>query len=527
MRRRDFCSLMGSSLVLSAGRGLRRVIAAEGGGTPSWTRDTDPAGGFTVTPPREVIFTDYRHIRPSDLSWQGPDGRSLPVAGPPDPPVQAMARADGLPRGIRLVAQSATKQGPVDNLPGRIIFDDGRYRSWSLRTNYPAGKNLGSYSKAAAQSVTVQYAESKDGHAWTSRDVCEVKVSNVTGIDGDCFFIDPHGPADERYKIVYHALVLSPPAAYWEAYSKLHPRYRDQRLRKDNINCLFALVSPDGQKWKAVAEPLMVHKGDTDNSVYWDEWLGRYVLYTRLYWMDRRMIARAESEDFRHWTPVEPIVAPGLDDPFSYDIYTNGRTCYPGLPGQHLMFPMFYRRYTQTSEIRLLSSIDGIRWQQVPGGAVISPGDPGQWDGEFIGAGKGLVPLGKDHVGIPYFGSTHPHKYPRWPGVIRGSAGWAIWPKGRLSGLVADEEGEFRTFGIEIAGRQLRVNAKVRRAGELRVGLDGVEGRGAGECDPIVGDGLAHPVTWKGRGELGRDEGQTVALHFRLRAGELYGFEWV
>jgi hypothetical protein len=32
---------------------------------------------------------------------------------------------------------------------------------------------------------------------------------------------------------------------------------------------------------------------------------------------------------------------------------------------------MFYRRFDQTSEIRLFSSIDGIHWSQVPGGPVL------------------------------------------------------------------------------------------------------------------------------------------------------------
>ena len=523
--RRKFCLGIGSALVTPAIRSVCRLPAARTAwGAP---QDVDPCGGYTVAPPKEFLFTDVRHIEVGDLQWLSPEGKPIPVAGPPDPPVRAHAVLGSVPRGIRLVAQPARKEGPIEELPTRVLYHDGLYRSWAVQANYPSGGNLGSYSTAEAKSITIRYGQSKDGYAWEWRDAGEIEISGQTGIDGDGFFIDPHGPEEERYKCVYNARVVANNAELWQRYEQVHPRHRDVRLGPSYIYCLFGLVSADGLNWRRIDEPLMIHKGDTDNTVYFDPWLGKYVLYTRLYWMRRRMIARAESDDFRHWTPVDPIVQPGLEDPLSCDVYTNGRTCYPGLPEHHLMFPMYYRRYTQTSEIHLLTSIDGIRWQRVPGGPVLEPGDPGEWDGEFVVAGKGLVPLGKDRVAIPYAGTTHPHKYPRWPGVISHGSGWASWTKGRLCAIAAREEGEFHTFGVTVTGEGLKVNAKVRRAGRLRVGLSGVEGRSVAECDGIVGDDPAHPVTWKGDSHLGVSPGSSVALHFDLRAAELYGFEWV
>ena len=523
--RRAFCTGAGSALMIPAVRSLfppslAQAAQAAGG-------DVDPCGGYTVSPPEQFLFTDLRHIDVGDLQWMSPEGSPIPVAGPPEPPVEARAVLGGVPRGIRLVAQPARKEGPIEGLPRSVIHHDGLYRSWSVSANYPSGENLGSYSRAAAKSITVRYGESNDGYSWSFRDASEIEISGQTGIDGDGFFIDPHGPEEERYKCVYNAWVLTDNARLWEQYDKIHPRHRDVRINPDYIYCLFGLVSPDGLNWRRIEEPLLIHKGDTDNTVYYDQWLGKYVLYTRLYWLRRRMIARAESDDFRHWSPVDPIVQPSLDDPLSYDVYTNARTSYPGLPEHHLMFPMYYRRYTQTSEIHLLTSIDGIRWQRLPAGPVLEPGDPGDWDGEFVVAGKNLVPLGNDRVAIPYSGATHPHKYPRWPGTIQHGSGWASWPKGRLAAITADEEGEFHTFGVTVTGEKLAVNAKVRRAGELRVGLSGVEGRSAADCDPILGDDLAHPVTWKGDRSLGAAPGSTVALHCKLRAAELFGFEWV
>jgi len=523
MNRREFCAGLGSAVAASVGAAS---IGQETQVAPKDV-DTDPVGGYCLMPPKQFLFTDLRHIDPCDVQWRSADGKALPVAGPPGPPVTAIADPGFVPYGIRLVSKPARKEGPIADLPWRILHDAGLYRSWRFDANYPKGKDLGSYSTALPESLTVKCGQSNDGYVWSWRDVQQIPLSGVTGIDGDFVFIDPHSPSSERYKCIYNAWIRSDPSRYWESYRRLHPRHRDLRLRSDYIYGLFGMVSPDGLNWKPIAEPLMIHKGDTDNTVYWDEWLGKYVLYTRLYWMQRRMVARAESHDFRRWTPVEPVLRPGLDDPFSMDVYTNARTNYPSRPDCHLMFPMFYHRRTQTSEVHLHSSLDGIHWDRVPGGPVIAPGNPGEWDGEYIAAGRDLVTLGKDRLAIPYSGCSHPHKYPRWPGVITHGTGWASWSRDRMCALVADDEGQCCTFPIQVTGRELRVNVQVRRAGELRIGLLGVDGRSATDCDPIIGNESLRTVTWKGNSRIPLEPGSTVRISFRLRAAELYAFEWV
>jgi hypothetical protein len=75
--------------------------------------------------------------------------------------------------------------------------------------------------------------------------------------------------------------------------------------------------------------PLFVHKSDTDTTVVHDEWLGAYVMYTRLYSVQRRMVAVCEAGDFRQWGPVRPLIWPGLEEPLSTDVYTNARTHHP------------------------------------------------------------------------------------------------------------------------------------------------------------------------------------------------------
>ena len=123
---------------------------------------------------------------------------------------------------------------------------------------------------------------------------------------------------------------------------------------------------------------------------------------------------------------------------------------------------------------------------------------------------------------------------------------WSSWQEGRLSGLVADEDGGFFTFPTVPQGRQLRLNARVHRGGDLRVGFmvagsadvsdhidysyhnrQDVAGHTVDDCDPVFGNDLSIPVHWNGQTDIGIEDGVAVTIQFKLRAAELFGFEWV
>ena len=146
-----------------------------------------------------------------------------------------------------------------------------------------------------------------------------------------------------------------------------------------------------------------------------------------------------------------------------------------------------------------------------------------------------------DLVGLPYKGSTFPHKYPRWPD--RGDAGqrrYALWKKGRLACVETSGEGFFATPVLKFPGRQLKLNLKTAFTGEVRVEIiaitrwvhkkkteELVDGRSFDDCDPISGDQLSHTVTWNGQADLGHATDQPVYFRFKLRAAKLYAFEIV
>lgn len=545
MKRRSFLAGLGGGLI--AAPQLLQTAAAQSPGAAmmrerdyeAMNLDGDPVGGHLIRPEKRILFTDYRHIEAGDLAWLTPKGDALPVEGPSGEPVPARAHTGFVPYGIRLQAMKPDKEGPLDSgPPGGAMYDDGLYRAWSMDTHYPPGADLGSYSVKTPDSITISYSESKDGYVWQQKGSHTIPVKHGTGFDGACFFIDDHGKPEERYKAIFHASM--PPgsplnAELWKRYAQLHPVYRDPRIKPDKTNAMFGMTSPDGVQWKLIEKPLMTHYGDTRNTLYYDEWLGKYVLYTRLYWCRRRMVARAVSDDFYNWGPVEPVLWPPLDDPLSFDLYTNGRTSYPGLPSYHLMFPSVYRRLDQTTEVQMYSSFNGIMWNRLPGGPIVAAGDFNGFRDEYFNLSGNLLPWQKNRVALHYSGDSHPHKYPRWKGEGRGANGLVWWPQGRLSAVVADEVGEFHTFRMPVRGSQLRLNARVRRAGEIRVGLVNeqsnvpvaVENRGADQCDPIWGDSDSHPVTWNGKTDVTLPLNSKINLHFKMRRAELFGFEWV
>lgn len=478
-----------------------------------------------------LLFTDWRHVQGGHLAWRTADQQALGVGHPPGEPVALHAVPRQVPHGVRLQAQRPRKLGPVDDWKGwgRIIHEDGRYRTWYLKINGVSRLGTGSNADLPRPDrVTICTATSSDGVAWAERELHDLDLGGHHHFDGLTFLIDPAAAAAERYKFVYCAI----PAADEEArllgdYARRHPRWRDQRLGPGRGWCLWALTSPDGERWTPHREPLLMHPSDTDTTITYDAWLQRYVLYTRLFRQDRRWIGRAESEDFWHWGPIEPVVQPDLADRPDRDIYLNGYTTVPGLPRQHLMLTTHYHRLTERSHIRLRSSDDNVAWAEVPGGPIVEGGEPGEWDSEFIGSGKDLLPWGADHFAAPYSATAYPHKYPRWPGVFAAwQQGWLVWERDRLSALVADAVGEIWTIPRLPGKRRLTVNARVPMGGEVRVGIVGCEGRGAADCTPITGDSLTHPVTWSADPTIPVAPDTPVVLHVALRAAELFAINW-
>jgi len=531
---------------------------------------------------RHIYFTSWKYVRQGQFAWHIDKDQA---AGDAAQNVGAWLKGDGtrparfepihMPRGIRLVAQPATK---VPFQPGQMaanLYDNGKYKTWYTVTAMDnpepfssKGKMLPGYNSYLA------YAESADGLTWDkpklglfeydgSRDNNIVFRNDLNGSSrgyhGGCVFIDPSS-TDERYKMFYLGLITD---EEWSAFEKKYPGEADTMARRPDVGgyrcvvAVFGAVSPDGLQWTSLPEPLMIQHADTQNMCYYDVDRKQYIAYIRTWqvnerapgyvpdnsdsWISvgRRSIGRAVSNDFRHFTPAELVVTTGADMAPSHIWYTNGKTTLPDCPDNHVMFPWLWELERDAGSVWLLASTDGWTWSRMPGGPVVSPGLPGDRDGAFVVCGGTLLEYPGDKWCIPYSGAPIPHKYPGrdinarkglFPGV-EGIAGLATWPKGRLVAMQCDEEGEFATVAVVPPGERIRLNASVIPTGYIKVAVrlfdqdEDMAGRSLEDADRLIGDDLAMKVTWKGEDTL-QHGGKPIILRFQLRQAKLFGVEF-
>ena len=497
-----------------------------------------------------VYFHDWRHVQPGGYGWLGPDGEKIKMMGPGPVPEMHYVYCD-IPLGISLRAMPAQKTEPVLSAAstgdcslfnGSLISEDGIYRLWYeswLDEHFKEG--------TAGSSNALRYAESADGIHWKQPKVAPEKyrkdkknrnivyggeLTPTTGFHGGCVFKDPDAPKGERYKSFHLGSIDTRRLA---AYRKKRPHDIDPMVekyletRKKAHGALYGAVSPDGIRWKAIRNPVLVQMSDTHNICEYDPVLGKYVAYIRTWVARRRTIGRTISDDFRHFEFPEEVFWPdAMQKPYN-TWYANGKTTMPRASDYHIMFPMRWDLTTDRFSFHLAVSPDNVIWSHVPGGAVCEPGDRNGWDAGVVAPGHGMVELPGDRIGILFTGTPVPHKYPRQPPF--GAAAWAYWTKGRLVALQAPEEGSFALHPLLFDGRKVLLNVRTAMTGYVQVeavGVDGntLPGRTFDDCDCISGDHIDRLVTWHGESDLGHQDGTEVTLRIRLRNAELFSVEF-
>ena len=125
------------------------------------------------------------------------------------------------------------------------------------------------------------YYESRDAIHWEKK--AALKLGEGTSDGFYQVFIDPSSPPEERFKATWVGLINR---ARFEAFRAKRPDGWEPRAvfllgEKDEVTCLRGGVSPDGIRWKTLADPLVVEYCDTWNTAYFDPALREYVIYTR------------------------------------------------------------------------------------------------------------------------------------------------------------------------------------------------------------------------------------------------------
>lgn len=424
---------------------------------------------------------------------------------------------------------------------------------------WDAGKTNGS----------VCYARSRDGVRWEkpqlglteyqgSRDNNIVFGHGAAGVrigqDGGMVFHDPTAPEEEQFRLAIR---------YGEFGEGVH-----------------VFSSPDGLHWKLSHKSVLNarpqergHHLDSQNAIFWDHRLRKYVAYMRKNVTEKgsqgRSIARGESDTLA-FPPVQdlPVVlGPDRDDLFHgesqvVDYYMSAAIQYPWADRAYYMFPTAYYHYiggvlaefprevpinAGPLDSQFAASRDGVRWERYGRRPFVPLGMKGEFDWASARVVWGLVPdLTGREMFMYYRGSDWLHGWDRNERnkqLLREAGLGADQNIAVLSRLVLRRDGfvsargvypggEFTTGPLVFTGGRLLLNVDTSATGIVQVGLlnaDGspVQGFSVAECDLIhTANEINRVVTWRRNDDVSRLAGRPVRLRFLVRDADIYTFQF-
>lgn len=414
------------------------------------------------------------------------------------------------------------------------------------------------------------YARSRDGIRWEkpslglaefegSRDNNIVIGRGAGGVDRcsteGMIFLDPTAPKDERFR---YAVRIS-----------------------DELKDTVVFSSPDGIHWRITHEKVLTFTQpegrqhlDSQNVIFWDDRIGKYVAYMRFNrfrpGFRGRSVVRSESDRLGGFQQVQeaPVVfAPDsldatLGDVVAVDYYTSGVIQYPWAQDAYFMFPQAYFHYIRGAlpefpreapanagplHTQFAASRDGITWHRFGRRPFVPLGMKGEFDSYSARVFYGLVPSADGReIYLYYHGSDMLHGWGRDERNQRllTEAGLAPTEKttvisrlvlrrdGFLSARADYAGGEFTTPLLRFAGRELVLNVDTSATGLVRCEFldekgEAIEGFGLRDCDVIhTANELDRPVKWQGRGDVSALAGRPVRLRVAYRDADIYAFQF-
>jgi hypothetical protein len=416
-----------------------------------------------------------------------------------------------------------------------VMEDQGRLRMWYICRDRENRPNLA-------------YAESTDGVTWTkptlglidyngNRDNNLVGIGNLEGT----VVRDERAPPTERY--VYITNVYS--------------------------EGIFRFHSPDGLRWVRDASPLLRFESDTQNVMFHDRNIGRYVLYMRGWdpgtdTTRRRKVVRLELDDHSQSIPINPtgqrthpasadptrlpwivgeiptVLQVDRNDPPETDIYTISAQPYPVDPAWYVGFPSLYRHRPESddppfendgrSEVHFVGSRDGRQWHRYDRRTYVAPVVPAR--GHMAYMGTGMIERGDE---IWQYGTEFRTRHGEGAERRREKDGVIVRYVQRIDGFVSANtgatEGRLRTAPVRVRGDKIRLNVDVGALGSLRMALldaSGVPipGFGFEEADELRVNSTGVVASWSGRSDLTTLIGRDVRLEFRSTQTRLFSFRF-
>lgn len=409
-----------------------------------------------------------------------------------------------------------------------VLDEEGKLRMWYICRDKQNRPN-------------VAYAETRDGVHWTKPNLGIVdydgsKENNLVGLTSleGVVFRDPNAPPQERYAYVTHL-------------SAGMTRY----------------YSPDGLHWRRDKTPLLRLGADTQNITFWDERLGKYVLYLRAWNCPDvkhryRKVVRTEVSSLTTPLDVGPspksiyfwgkdkmpvigdefptVFAADEKDPPDSDVYTISAQPYPPDPRWYVGFPSMFQREGRTSEGRLevhfAGSRDGITWHRYDRKPYAPLGLAGSESANMTFMGPGLVIRGDE---LWQYGTGFHSRHGDMEARKRKTDGVIYRYVQRLDGFVSldfdNAGGCCVTAPVKVDGPRLLLNVDTTVLGQLRVGLQDADGKpingfGTDDCKVLRTNSTRAEVSWTGGRDLVTLKGREVRLSLAGSRAKLYSFRF-
>ncbi len=367
--------------------------------------------------------------------------------------------------------------------------------------------------------------------------------------DGGMVFIDPNATHDEQFRLVCRFGSLG--------------------------RGLHILSSPDGIHWHVTHTNIVSyqvvdnrHHLDSQNIMFWDDRISKYVVYGRRNMFEAgvqgRAVARAESDKLGEFSGVQEMpvmIGPERGDRW-VDYYSSSALKYPWAQDAYYMFPQAYFHYLggeipefpkQTPanagplHTQFAASRDGIHWQRYDRRPFVPLGMRGEFDWASARMIHGLVPdtTGREMY-MYYRAGDWLHGWDRNEnnkrlltkaglGADRNIAvisRLVLRRDGFISVYAPWTGGEFVTEPLRFTGRKLVLNLDTSAEGTARLAVldragNAIPGFGLKDCDFIhTANEVNRVVKWRGNSDLSSLAGKPIRLRFAIKNTHLSAFQF-
>jgi hypothetical protein len=390
--------------------------------------------------------------------------------------------------------------GPVGDFPGEGLAPEKRaWVDWTEGQREYKGVWGG-----------VCYATSKDGIHWEKPElgVIEFKGNKKNNI----VIVYTHGVA------VMKDLHETDPK---KRYKAIHPE-------KQNSVVWF---SADGIHWGERINVGPIDNGDTNQAIWWDEDLKKYVLITRRWGganttgrygrMGHRQKVRSESSDFLNWSKTE-LVIEGLD--LRMQIHD-----MPVVPHAGVYIGMVGLFDIEASKqwCELAWSPDSKKWFRIQPGKALIPNGPkmGDFDWGCVFASKPII--SKDEI-LLYYGAND-GRFMAW------RSGYFALARMRPDGFAGYEQiaggsnktGSITTKAVSVVGNSLCVSADVAPSGFVKVFVLDNNNQNLTEGKLVTKTVSDAKIQWKNNFTLKDYRNKDIKFKFELREAKLFSFSFM